>query len=68
MGDYQTRPHFHIQEDNVMPVSEILICFDTEDFTSSRSADAIRDTARLLTEEGVRANYNLVGLLAQQLP
>ena len=49
-----------------MPTSEILICFDTEDFTSSHAADSIRDGARLLTQEGVRANYMIVGLLAGQ--
>nr|MBQ4319823.1 hypothetical protein [Clostridia bacterium] len=50
-----------------MSTTEIMICFDTEDFTSCRAADAIRDTALLLTDAGIRANYMLVGLLAKQL-
>ncbi len=50
-----------------MSYTEVIISFDTEDFTSNRAADAIRDTAITLREEGVRANYNMVGLLAKQL-
>ena len=50
-----------------MAKTEVLICFDTEDFTCDRSNDAIRDTALLLTEEGVRGNYQMVGYVAQNL-
>ena len=49
------------------PQTELYFCFDTEDFTSSYAADAIRDTARLLESEGIQGNYMMVGLLAQQL-
>jgi hypothetical protein len=48
-------------------MTEVLFSFDTEDFTSDRAADAIRDLANLLREEGVRGNFCVVGLLAQQL-
>lgn len=41
--------------------------FDTEDFTCDESNDAIRDTARILTEEGVVGEYNIVGYLAREL-
>ncbi len=50
-----------------MSHTEINISFDTEDFTSNRAADAILNTALLLKEEGIRADYNVVGLLAKQL-
>ncbi len=48
-------------------MTDILYCFDTEDFTSNTSADAIFDLASILTAEGVRANFCLTGLLARQL-
>ena len=41
--------------------------FDTEDFTCDESNDTIRDTAQILTEEGVCAEYNVVGYLAREL-
>ncbi|MEA4823862.1 MAG: hypothetical protein VB111_07100 [Clostridiaceae bacterium] len=47
--------------------TEVLFFFDTEDFTSNRSADAILELARICTEEGVRGHFALVGLLAFQL-
>lgn len=47
--------------------TEVLICFDTEDFTSNTSCDAIRDLAYLLQEEGIIGNFMMVGLLGQQL-
>jgi len=50
-----------------MPQTEILICFDTEDYTYPHAADGILGTAKLLTEEGVRANYMMVGYVGQQL-
>lgn len=53
--------------ETMKPKTELYICFDTEDYTSSYAADAIRDTARLLESEGIRGNYMMVGLLAQQL-
>ena len=48
-------------------MTEVLFSFDTEDFTSDEAADAIRDLANLLREEGVRGNFCVVGLLARQL-
>ncbi|MCI6908521.1 MAG: hypothetical protein MR832_05140 [Clostridiales bacterium] len=47
--------------------TEVMFFFDTEDFTSNRSADAIAELARICTEEGVRGHFALVGLLACQL-
>ncbi len=48
-------------------MTEIYITFDTEDFTSNYASDAIRDQAKLLTEHGVRASFNIVGYLAREL-
>lgn len=47
--------------------TELLFFFDTEDFTSNRSCDAIYDLATLFTEEGIRGHFALVGLVAKQL-
>lgn len=47
--------------------TEVLFFFDTEDFTSCHAADAIYNLARIMTEEGVRGHFALVGLLARQL-
>ena len=47
--------------------TKVMFFFDTEDFTSARSDDAIRDLATLMTEEGVVGEFNVVGLLAQEL-
>ena len=41
--------------------------FDTEDYTSDRSNDAIRDIANLLSSEGVRGNFNVAGFLAARI-
>ena len=48
-------------------MTEVIFSFDTEDFTSNRSADAIRDLANIFAEEGVTAHFAVVGLLASQL-
>ena len=48
-------------------MTDIIISFDTEDFTSSRAADAIRDEAELLRSLGIRGCFCIVGLLAKQL-
>ena len=48
-------------------MTEIVISFDTEDFTSSRAADAIRDEAEILRSLGIRGCFCIVGLLAKQL-
>ena len=47
-------------------MTDIYFSFDTEDFTSSRSCDAVRDEANLLHEYGVRGNFNVVGYLARE--
>ena len=47
--------------------TKVMFFFDTEDFTCDESNDAIRDTAKILTEEGVKGEYNLVGYLAREL-
>ena len=47
--------------------TKVMFFFDTEDYTCDRSNDAIRDIANLLTEEGVRGNFNIVGFLAARL-
>jgi len=47
--------------------TKILFSFDTEDYTCDRSNDAIRDIANLLSAEGVRGNFNIVGFLAARL-
>ena len=47
--------------------TKVMFFFDTEDFTCDRSNEPIRETARILTEEGVRGEYNIVGYLAREL-
>jgi len=46
-------------------VTKVQFWFDTEDFTSDRSNDAIRDIANLLTEEGVVGHFNIAGYVAE---
>jgi peptidoglycan/xylan/chitin deacetylase (PgdA/CDA1 family) len=48
-------------------MTDIIFSFDTEDFTSSRSADGILYEANLFKEEGVKGCFCVVGLLAKQL-
>ena len=48
-------------------MTEILFSFDTEDFTSSYSADGIIGEAEILREEGIKGGFCIVGLLAKQL-
>ena len=45
--------------------TKVQFWFDTEDYTLDKSNDAIRDIANLLTEEGVRGHFNIVGYLAK---
>lgn len=47
--------------------TEVLVSFDTEDFTSNRANDAIRDLANLCHEEGIRAQFAVVGYLAHEI-
>ena len=48
-------------------MTDIIFSFDTEDFTSSRSADGILYEANLFKEEGVTGCFCVVGLLAKHL-
>jgi len=48
-------------------MTEVMFFFDTEDFTSNRSADAIKDLADICTNEGITGHFAIVGLLAKQL-
>ncbi len=50
-----------------MKPTELMFFFDTEDFTSNRSADAIFDLAGIMTDESVTGHFAIVGLLAKQL-
>ena len=50
-----------------LAVTKVMFFFDTEDFTCDESSDAIRETANILTAEGVRGEYNIVGYLAREL-
>lgn len=47
--------------------TRIMFYADTEDYTCDASNDGIRDFARTMTEEGVRANFNIVGYLAMRI-
>ncbi len=47
--------------------AEILFSFDTEDFTNPRSWEAARRLAEMFTEEGVAAQFQVVGKFAQAL-
>lgn len=47
--------------------TEVMLFFDTEDYTNDRANDAIRDIANILTEEGVVGEFNVVGYLAQRI-
>ena len=49
-----------------MKKTEVMFFFDTEDFTSERSAEAIKREAEICTSEGVTGHFAVVGLLAQQ--
>lgn len=48
-------------------MTDVVISFDTEDFTWEPAADGILAIAELLREEGVKGCFNMVGLLAEQL-
>lgn len=47
--------------------TKIMFFFDTEDFTSDRSSDAVYLLANLMREEGVTGHFAVVGLLADRL-
>ena len=48
-------------------VTEVLISFDTEDFTNPRAADGIVALAKICREEGIPAQFEVVGLMAEAL-
>lgn len=48
-------------------MTDIILSFDTEDFTSNEVADAIYQQAEILREAGVKGCFFVVGLLAKQL-
>jgi len=47
--------------------TKLYLFLDTEDYTSERANDAIVTMAKLFTEEGVVAHFDLVGYLAERL-
>ncbi len=47
--------------------TRVQLWFDTEDFVNPASWDAMREVAKIMTEEGVRGNFNVVGYLAKEL-
>lgn len=47
--------------------TEILVFFDTEDFTEPRAADGIGELAKIMEEEGVSAHFAVVGKMAEAL-
>jgi len=51
----------------VQTPTKVQLWFDTEDYTWDRSNDMIRELATILTEEGVRGHFNIVGLLGKFL-
>lgn len=55
------------EKGRVKHMTDIIFSFDTEDFTSNITADAIYREAEILREEGVRGGFCLVGLLTEQL-
>lgn len=48
-------------------MTELVFSFDTEDFTSNTSANAILREAQILSDAGIRGCFVVVGLLAWQL-
>ena len=47
--------------------TDVMFFLDTEDYTTSRSDDSIIELATLFQEEGVVANFDVVGFLVQKL-
>ncbi|MCQ2388440.1 MAG: hypothetical protein MJ138_01875 [Kiritimatiellae bacterium] len=47
--------------------TKVMFFFDTEDFTCQESNDALRDVAKIFTEEGVVGEFNVVGYLAREI-
>ena len=48
-------------------VTEVLVSFDTEDFTNPRAADGVLALAQICEQEGIRAHFEVVGLMAEAL-
>jgi len=51
----------------MLAATEVLFCFDTEDFTNPRSADGAKELAELFTSEGITAHFVTVGYMARSL-
>lgn len=47
--------------------TEVLLTFDTEDFTSPADAEGVKELATICTEEGVTAHFVTAGLMARAL-
>ncbi len=47
--------------------TDVMFFIDTEDYTTPRSDDAVRELAELFAEEGIVANFDVVGFYAQKL-
>ncbi len=47
--------------------TRVQLWFDTEDYINPASWDSIREIAKIMTEEGVRGNFNVAGYLAKVL-
>jgi hypothetical protein len=48
-------------------VCEVLVSFDTEDYTCPKNADGIADLTRICLEEGIVPHHQVVGELAKKL-
>lgn len=51
----------------ILLATEVLLSFDTEDFTSPADADGVKEIAELCTREGVTAHFATVGYMAKAL-
>lgn len=52
---------------DVKEPTKVLFFFDTEDFIQPRSSDAIREMANVLSSEGVKGHFAMVGYLGKKL-
>ena len=48
-------------------VCEVLVCFDTEDYTCAKNADGIVELTKICIEEGVIPHHQVVGEMAKAL-
>ena len=47
--------------------TEVLVFFDTEDFTEPRAAEGVKELAEMMSEEGITAHFAVVGKMAEAL-